>query len=137
MIDAKEKRHVTIYDVPGAFLQPEMPRMKDKKGKDGKVLMKLCGDIFVDIMCDVNPEYKNCVLYEKGRKVLYLHVLRSIYGCIEAALLWYNYYRGMLEELGFEINPYDKCIANKMINENSVQLHGMLMIIKHHMKTKT
>ena len=60
--------------------------------------MKLNGDIFVDIMCDVNSEYKDCVVYKKRQKVLYLHVLRSIYGCIEAALSWYNYYREMLEE---------------------------------------
>ena len=48
-IDAKEKRHVTTFDVPGAFLQPEMPQMKHSRGKEGKVLMKSNGDIFVDI----------------------------------------------------------------------------------------
>ena len=108
-IDAKEKRNVVTYDVSGAFLQPEMPK------KDGKVLLKL-RDVFVDIMCDVNPEYKETIVYEKGKKTLYLLVLRSIYGCIEAALLWYEYYSKTLQEMGFKINPYDRCIANKMIN---------------------
>ena len=67
-------------------------------------------------MCDVNPEYKETIVYENGRKTLYLLVLRSIYGCIEEALLWYKYYSETLEEIGFVINPYDRCIANKMIN---------------------
>ena len=29
-------------------------------------------DEFVDIMCEVNPEYKKYVISEKGRKVLYV-----------------------------------------------------------------
>ena len=116
MLDAREKRSVITFDVPGAFLQPEMPKMKNIKGKDGKVLMKIMGDTFVEIMCEINPEYKDCIVIEKGQKVLYVEVLRSIYGCIEAALLWYEYYKGILEELGFEINAYDKCIANQIIN---------------------
>ena len=78
---------MTTFDVPGVFLQPEMPLMKNSKDKDGEILMTLCEDIFVDIMYDVNLEYEDCVVYEKGRKVLYLHVLRSIYGCIGAAFL--------------------------------------------------
>ena len=54
--------------------------------KDGKVLLKL-RDIFVDIMCDVNTEYRETILYENGKKTLYVLVLRSIYGYIEAELL--------------------------------------------------
>ena len=35
---------------------------------------------------------------------------------MESALLWYQLYTEKLQELGFEINPYDKCVANKQIN---------------------
>lgn len=87
-----------------------------KEGEEGKIIMKIVGDVFLNIMCEINPAYKDFVLIKKGRKILYVEVLRSIYGCIEAALLWYNYYRAMLEELGFKINPYDRCIANQNIN---------------------
>ena len=55
---------------------------------------------------------------KRKEKVLYLHVLRALYGCLELALLWYNLYSTTLEELGREINPYDSCIANKMIDGN-------------------
>ena len=43
-------------------------------------------------------------------------MLWSIYGCIEAAMLWYNFYTKKLKELGFELNTYDMCVANKIIN---------------------
>ena len=51
MIDAYEGKDVATFDVPGAYLHAEMP-------KDKRVLMRLRGE-FIDIMCDVNPKYKN------------------------------------------------------------------------------
>ena len=57
MIDAKERRSVIAYDIPGAFQQPEMPRMKNSKGCKGKTLMKFRGDIFTEMMCNITPEY--------------------------------------------------------------------------------
>ena len=54
--------------------------------------------------------------YKNGTKVLYLIILRALYGCIQSALLWYNLYSNTLVEEGFIINPYDKCVANKVIN---------------------
>ena len=84
LIDAYEDRDVAIFDVPGAYLQAEMPKEK-------KLLMKF-RDEFVEIMCEVNPDYIQHVTEENGKKVLYVKVLRAIYGCIESALLWYELY---------------------------------------------
>ena len=50
--------------------------------------MKFEGE-FVDIMCEVNPEYENFVTYERGKKVLYVLILKAIHGMIESDLLWY------------------------------------------------
>ena len=108
MIDVFEDCDVAICDVPGAFLQAKMPEGKT-------VIMRIRGR-FVDILCEVNPEYKKYVTIENGKKVLYVKVLRAIYGCIESALQWYLLYRDTLEKEGFEINPYDCCVANKIIN---------------------
>jgi hypothetical protein len=71
---------------------------------------------FVDIMCEVNPEYLPDVRFENGKKVLYLRVLKALYGCIESALLWYNLFKSTLEGMGFVVNPYDRCVANATIN---------------------
>ena len=108
LIDAKEQRHIATFDVPGAFLQPEQPKRNDR------LLLRLTG-IFVDIMVRVNPEYDKTIIYEKGVKVLYMHVLRSIYGTIEAAMLWYDFYVSKLKIIGFTLNEYDPCVANMMI----------------------
>ncbi len=40
----------------------------------------------------------------------------ALYGMIESALLWYTLYVEVLHKEGFEINPYDRCVANKVIN---------------------
>jgi len=52
---------------------------------------------------------------ENGKKVLYLRILKALYRCIESALLWYNLYV-VLRGMGYEINPYDRCIVNKVID---------------------
>ena len=111
LIDAYEERDVGTYDVPGAFLQASL----SPKPNNERVLMRLVGN-FVDIMCKVNPEHTKNVIYENGRKVLYMEVLQAIYGCIESALRWYELYSETLSKEGFVINPYDKCVANKIVN---------------------
>ena len=68
-------------------------------------------------MCKVNPRYQTHVRYESGKKVLYLRILKAIYGMIESALLWYDLFSTTLTDMGFTINPYDKCMANKTIED--------------------
>ena len=55
--------------------------------KNKRILIKLRGD-FVNIMCKLNTEYKEHVRYKNRKKVLYLLVLRAIYGYIDSELLW-------------------------------------------------
>lgn len=35
---------------------------------------------------------------------------------LRAALLFYRKLRADLEDMGFEVNPYDPCVANKIVN---------------------
>ena len=102
--------YVATFDVPGAYLQTEMP-------EDKRILLRI-RDEFLDIMCEVNPDYKPYVKYENGKKVLHVKVLIEIYGLIESDLLWYNFYVKTLKDLGFSINTYDLCVAKKMIDGN-------------------
>ena len=71
---------------------------------------------FVDIMYDVNTDHVTNIWYKNGNKVLYLRILKDLYRCIELDILWYNLYANTLKELGFVINPYDRCIVNKIIH---------------------
>ena len=85
-----------------------------KHEKNRRVILKLQGE-FVDYMCQANPKYLPYVTLSRGRKTLYFKLLRALYGCIESALLWYNLFEKTLEKMGFQMNPYNKYVANKMI----------------------
>jgi len=103
---AFEGRKIATADVGAAYLHADM---------DNFVVIKLQGPI-VDILCEMKPEYLKFVVLENGKKTLYMQLMKALYGCIKSALLWYDLFTGELREMGFELNPYDKCVANKMIN---------------------
>ena len=51
--------------------------------------MKIRGKL-VDWLLELAPEtYREHVVLENGKKVLYLEILRAIYDILEASLLWY------------------------------------------------
>ena len=106
LTDVWEARDVACADVPGAYLNANMDRF---------TLIKYEGDS-VDIMCKINPAWEKLVTIENGKKVLYLRLLKALYGCMRSALLWYEIFVSTLQKQGFELNPYDACVANKMIN---------------------
>ena len=121
-IDAHEGRDVMVMDIPNAFIQATMP--EPKEGED-RVTMKITG-VLVDMMIEIAPEtYGQFVVYENGRKVIYVVVLKAIYGMLQAALLWYKKFRGDLEEVGFKFNGYDPCVANKMVSnkQQTIRFH--------------
>ena len=68
-------------------------------------------------MCEVNLDYETFVTYEKGKKSLYVLILKEIYGMIDSALLWYDLFSTTLLDLEFKLNPYERCIINKLIDE--------------------
>lgn len=83
---------------------------------DDYVLVKLTQES-ADLMCEVNKDLKKYMTKERGQNVLYLQLSKALYGCMQSALLWYQTFKGCLSELGFTINPYDPCVANKTINK--------------------
>jgi hypothetical protein len=77
LVDANEKGDVATADVAGAYLHAKL---------EDFTLLRMEGDSF-DIMCDVNKDYRKFVTYEQGQKVLYLQLLKALYGCVQSALL--------------------------------------------------
>ena len=108
VLDALEEREVAIVDIPGAFMQTAMG--------DETVHVRLTGKM-VEILMEIAPDvYEKCVGYEKGEPVIYMRLLKALYGTVRAARLFWQMLSSSLVEWGFEINPYDECVANKMIN---------------------
>ena len=41
---------------------------------------------------------------------------KALHGMLESALKFYEQLRKDLEDAGFKVNPYDPCVANKIMN---------------------
>jgi hypothetical protein len=112
-IDAKQNRDVMTCDIPNAFVQTDIPEHKLEKGK--RIIMKIRGAL-VDILIEMNPDkYSKYVTNENGRRVIYVMMLKALYGMIESSLLYYKKFKKDIETIGFEVNPYDPCVANRTV----------------------
>ena len=71
-----------------------------------------------ELMVATTPEiYKKYVsVNRKGELVLYVEALNALYGIMKAALLFYLKFVNNLKSIGFELNPYDPCVANKIVD---------------------
>ena len=115
---AHEKRDVATCNIPRAFLQADNPDY---------VLMRLDG-ILAKLMVQVAPSlYRKCITSNaKGKPILYVQLEKAVYGMMKSALLFYRKLVVDLKSLGYEINPYDPCVANKTINGKQMTIcwHG-------------
>ena len=107
-MDAHEGRDVATMDIGSAYLTAE---------NDEEVIMVLRGKL-AEMMTWVNPDlYRPYVtLSAKGVPMLYVRLSKALYGMLRAALLFYKKLCSDLEDMEFEVNPYDPCVANKIIN---------------------
>ncbi len=111
IVDAEEERDVAVIDIPNAFIQT---RVEDEKDM---AIIKIRG-VLVDILVDIAPDvYKSYVTTDKkGMKQLLVQCQNALYGTMVASLLYYRKFTKSLTDIGFEMNPYDPCVANKMID---------------------
>ena len=114
-IEAKEGRDVMTADIPNAFIQSDIDEHNKKPGE--RIIMKITG-VLVDILVQLDPDlYGPYVTYENGVKVLYVQVLKALYGMLQSSLLFYRKFRKDIEDIGFEVNPYDPCVANRTVSD--------------------
>ena len=118
IIDAKEKREVVTIDI--------------RNNKDF-VIMKINGSL-AELMVKTDPKiYRKYITIKKGRQVLYLQLQKALYSMMKSALLFYKKLIKELKEMGFEINPYDPCVANKLVSgkQMTVRWHVDDLMINH------
>ena len=88
------------------------------------VHMQLDG-ILAEMLIKCDPAwYEKYVIYKGGQKVLYVELVKALYGTLHAAWIFWYCLTLKLLEWGFKIDPYDWCVMNKQIKALS---HGMLM----------
>ncbi len=78
----------------------------------------------VDILVSIAPDvYGPYVLTNKaGQKVLLVQCLNAVYKTMMAALLYYKKFVKTPTKQGYKINPYDGCMANKVIKGKQVTI---------------
>jgi hypothetical protein len=70
----------------------------------------------VDLLLEIDQNmYGPCVMKEGKETVMYVELLKALYGTIRAARLFWEKLTGKLLEWGFTANPYDPCVMNKNV----------------------
>ena len=121
---AFEKRDVASFDLPAQFLQTEM---------DELIHLRITGAVAL-LLVESDPErWQKHLRRERGRPVVYVECKKAIYGTLSAAILAYRKLTSHFEDWGFEMNPYEPCVWNKMINgkQMTVVFHVDDGIVSH------
>jgi hypothetical protein len=121
-IDAYKERDVAIVDIPGAFLSSDMHE---------EVIMTI-RESLTELMVKAAPNIyrKYITIDSNNHPILNVKLQKSLYGCLRSALLFYEKLLGDLESQGFELNPYDPCVANKTIKGSQFTLNWHVDDIK-------
>ena len=98
---------VTIY-IPGAFPHAD---------SDKHIIMVLKGNLDL-LMSHVGLKlYRKHIIFNKrGKPVLYVKILKVLYGLIQSAILFYRKLVKYLQKYGLKMIPYDPCAFNGMNN---------------------
>ena len=109
-IDAHEGRDVAVVDLPGAYLSVKL--------EDPDTVDMVLRGTMAELMALTAPQvYRQYVTVDaRGQKVLYVRLQRALYGLLKSALLFYRKLWTDLSGRGFEVNPYDPCVANMSVN---------------------
>jgi hypothetical protein len=130
IVDAKEDRDVMTADIPNAFIQAELPNLGPD---DERVIMKITG-VLVELLVNMSPEvYGPYVVMDKHKKVIYVQVLRGLYGMLISGIIWYTKLRNDLEGNKYIFNPYDPCVANKIVRHkrHTIRFHVDDLMCSH------
>ena len=109
---AKEERVVATLDVGTAYLNAKMP------AEYPTIHMRIEPTLAI-IVTEINPELR---AYVHNNGSMYVKLLRALYGCIESAKLWQLHITSTLTDYGFQANPYDCCVLNKVIGKNQITI---------------
>jgi hypothetical protein len=112
--------NVAIIDIPNAFIQT---RIEDEKDMAAIKLRGVLVDVLVALAPDVYKPY--ATKGKKGVSQLIVQCQNALYGTMIASLLYYRKFTKRLTNDRYIINPYDPCVANKMID-------GKQMTIVYH-----
>ena len=94
-------------NLPGAYLHAFTNKF---------IITLLKGELAEMMILSAPLLYRKYVTYDrKGVQMLYTRMNKALYGLLESALDFYKKLKKDLEAVGFKINPYDPCVANRIV----------------------
>ena len=102
--------------MPGFFLQTEDDE------EDEPVILKLTGAVALLLVESNLTKWRKHLKREKGKWIVYVRATKIIYGTVKAAIKAYKKLARYLKSWGLEMNPYDPCVWNKLVDGNQLTL---------------
>ena len=71
---------------------------------------------------------------KKGENVIIVQCINAIYGTMVASLLYYKKFVKTLKRTGFQLNSYDPCVANRLLNnkQQTICFHAVVIVNPYH-----
>ena len=112
-MDAEEKGNVNVIDTPNAFIQTRV----DNENKMASIKIR---GVIVNLLLKIYPElYGHFVATDKkGEKGIIVQCMNAIYITMTNSLLYYKKFLNTLKRTEFQLNPYDPCVANRLVHYN-------------------
>jgi hypothetical protein len=107
-IEPHQGRDAAVIHLPNVFLNTD----------NNEQTLMLLQEKLAKLMVQIDPKlYQKYITTSfKDKLMLYIYLSKALYGLLQSALLFYCKLRSKLEEFSLKVNPYDPCVANKMIN---------------------
>ena len=113
VVDAMEDHNVATVNIPNVLVQTDLPT-DDPKAK--QAIMKMRGKL-APLVVQADPHVcQKCMTMEKRQPVPCAESSKALHGSLKSVLLFYKKFVKDIKEIGFEINPHDPCVANRMVN---------------------
>ena len=103
-IAARDGRHVRTCDIGGAYLNADISSQH--------ILMELDASTSA-ILLQIDPSYNE---FMRPNGTIVVELQKALYGLVESGKLWYDLLSATLQGIGYEQNPMDKCIFNKIVD---------------------
>jgi len=111
-VAAAKNFNIMTFDIGQAFLNADI---------ENEVYVRL-DQRLAEMLIMIKPDYKK---FQNKNGTLVLKLLKALYGTKEAAKLWYNHFRDILESYGYVKSELDQCVFHKINDEEkaSIMIH--------------
>jgi len=105
-----------VCDIGSAYLNASLG--------DKHIIHMRLHPMVAEVLCKVHEKYKN---YRNADGSIVVRLVKALYGLVEFALLWHRELTSTLIQLGYEANPFEKCVFVKKSREKIVSIVGVFV----------